>query len=81
MIKQIPALLKNPELEFDGIQTQNFSLCLEAKKLFSTMIKTAEEGNLVSDVLASSSKDRTQIYVNNKPDRIKKQQFKHYLGL
>lgn len=81
MSKEIPALLKSPEIEFDGFQTQNFSICSDAKKLFASMIQKANEGSLINIGMASSTKDRTQVYVHNKPDHIKKQQFKQYLGL
>jgi hypothetical protein len=83
MEKEIAALLRKPkdELTFDGDETQNFKYCNEAYRLFKRLTDMADHNNLIAGTSFKSKKERTDAYLQVKPDHIKKQQTKHYLNL
>jgi len=79
-MKQIPVLLKkaSPEISFDGVQTQNLHTCPEASKLLRDMIRKFKANDLPSLLTPA---EKVQKYRENKPDHIRRQQFKNYVGL
>lgn len=79
-MKQIPVLLKkaSPEISFDGVQTQNLNTCPEASKLFQKLIRSFKANDLPEPLTPS---EKVQLYQANKPDHIRWQQFKNYVGL
>ena len=81
MPKQIPALLRRKvtEIDFGDISTQFLHLCPKASKLFNKMVSAAEDDG--SADREHGIKKKTEDYINNKPDHVRRQQFKQYLGM
>lgn len=100
--KKIPVLLmteeqrrvlmeRSDQLEFDGIQTNNFDMCPKAYEQFKNMIETIRAGKHIGEVSGhnirpdtSSNSDaiqKVEAGMAVKPERMRQMQFRQYTGL
>lgn len=79
-MQNLPFLLqkKETEITFNGVKTQFLHTCPEAYKLFK---KSIDELDLSPQAITSDIDDKSEVYSNNKPDRIRRAQTKHYLNI